>query len=158
MKRFVLGICLLIGISLLAACSVSSVAPGPTVSGSLNGDWSDLGNVDVAIVGVTESLVTNLDNQFQAVDGNFTQTYSVALPTEAAAGVYKVIAFVDNNDNNELDLLEVRGNSGNKYLVFSSAARGDFAAGWNAVEGITGEPRSGLGFTGFDLRRARTPF
>ena len=135
----------------LMACSPNPLAP--EVSGNLDGDWSDLGNIDVALFGATTELATLYDTQFQLVDGNFTGGYRLSIPAMAPEGIYQVVAFVDNNNNNSLDLLEVVGNSGRKYLVYRDTDLGSFKAGWNAVEGLTGEPESGFGFRDFDLQR-----
>lgn len=148
MKRFAL---LSLAATMLVACNPNPAAP--EVIGNLDGDWSDLGNIDVAIVGVTEDIATIYDDQFQAVDGNITQGYSVALPAQAADGIYQVVAFVDENDNSEYDLNEKVGDSGDKYLQFSQEDKDDGVSGWSSKEGLDGEPVNAAAFSDFDLER-----
>lgn len=150
MNRLLLVLAASLALSLLAACNPTV----PQVQGELLGDWSDLGNVDVALVGLTEEGQLSFEDQPQIVDATVTKGYNLSLPATAPAGAYKVVAFVDENGDSQYQASEAKGDSGDKRLIWSDSdvAAAGLKEGWNGQEGASAPTQVNV-YSNYDIAR-----
>lgn len=155
-----------------SACS-GGLLGGPNVSGHLlpnpsGASWPS--NTRLALIGVNEQGLYNNGGQAQIAAPNLNGGYTVALPPNAAQGIYRVIAYVDGSNGKPADgqfqLGETASNDNGKYLVYSNSAftafNKTFGAGWNLYNSAdtTVTPVGAVAnstFSGYDLTFPNTP-
>ncbi|MBB6098318.1 hypothetical protein HNR42_001743 [Deinobacterium chartae] len=141
---------LLLGAStaLLAGCgAVGGIGSGPDVLGAFTAaddgsQWPS--NTRVALVGVSDEGLNTDAQRSQLNDPDVTKSYALDLPASTDPGIYRVVGWVDENGDGKLNVSEIKGDSGSKYLIYAERDRSfnipfsgdtfDVKVGWNLYD------------------------